>query len=255
MTILQAIVLGIVQGITEFLPVSSSGHLELFQHLFGCGNFEQHLFFDLICHLGTLLALIAVYFKEIRKLITTQRHRLVQVAIAIIPLFFVLPIMKQVEAIFNEPKYLGYFFLVTALLLYNGEKWGKSGTPTPSLSGAFIIGCFQTLALFPGISRSGATISAGRLLGWERQEAVTFSFLLAIPTILGGATIQLLKVSQGKATLALPWSHYTIGFVCSTLVGYCTLHLLIHLAIRRSLMPFAWYCAAIGIAAWFWFSK
>jgi len=248
---LEAIILGIIQGLTEFLPVSSSGHLALSQTLLGLKNLEQYILFDLICHLGTLLAIVWVYHKEIRKVLFKDHTQLLQIIVGILPLFPLLLIIKPIKSTFDQPQYLGYFFLTTSLILFLGIRFAETiKTSTKKRwSDPLIIGIFQALAIFPGISRSGSTISAARILGWSRDNSVKFSFLLAIPTILGGATIEGLQlISNPTQTLTqhIPLQAYFAGFLTSLLVGYVALRLLMKMVTQDKLMIFVWYCLILG---------
>lgn len=260
MSVLQAIFLGIIQGITEFLPVSSKGHLILGQYFFNLGSPEDFIFFDLICHVGTLGAIFLVYAKEIRALFTSNRQRLVQIIIATLPLFPVVFLLKEIESLYNNIQYLGYFYFFTASLLFTAATWGHNKTAVQLKKQRWrdplLIGFFQLLALLPGVSRSGSTISGARLLGWNSQEAVTFSFLIAIPAVLGGVALKVLQIlfmdEQPHASLEI--SHYVAGFTASFLIGYASLLLVIELISRGKLIYFAWYCLALGIGLTLYFN-
>lgn len=259
LSVLQAFFLGIIQGITEFLPVSSSGHLEIAQYILGLENLDQYITFDLVCHLGTLCAIFVVYATQIKKLFTNDYTRLKQVIIGTLPLFPILLILKPVESLYNKPHLLGLFFLTTAALLYTGIRWGYEKPASDKKKSwwqdAIIIGTFQTIALLPGVSRSGSTISGARLLGWEKQDAVTFSFLLAIPAILGGATLKLFQLTLLGETQqgSLDLIHYVVGFATAFFIGYLALLLLIRLASKEKFMYFVWYCLLLGLATSFYF--
>lgn len=249
----EAIFLGIIQGLTEFLPVSSSGHLTLVQHLFGFEHLDQMIPFDLICHLGTLLSILIVYHKQITSIMTENKQALVQIIIGTLPLFPVLFVLKKIESIYNRPELLGYFFLITAGLLWLGIRFGyekpEKEKKKRRIVDPLIIGTFQTLALFPGVSRSGATISAARLLGWKMQESLSFSFLLAIPAILGGTLLKSIQLYSNHtlATFDLPVSSYLAGFFTAFLFGLLALKVLIRLAANQKMMYFVWYCLLLGL--------
>ena len=254
MTILQALILGIIQGITEFLPVSSSGHLEIAQYFLGLEDLHQYITFDLVTHLGTLCAIFVVYTTEIRGLFSGDLTRLKQIIIGTLPLFPTLLILKPIESLYNQPHLLGFFFIATSALLYAGIRWGYEKSSSERKKSwwrdAFVIGIFQALALIPGVSRSGSTISGARLLGWEKQEAVTFSFLLAIPAIIGGTCLKIFQfIVLGENHYApLTLFHYLTGFVTAFFVGYLALLLLIRLASKEKFMYFVWYCLLLGLA-------
>jgi len=260
MSTIQAIILGIIQGITEFLPVSSSGHLTLYQTLLGLENLDQYIAFDLVCHLGTLLAILIVFTPQIKQVISSDIKRLMQIGVGTLPLFPTVLIMKPLTRLFDQPQYLGYFFMITAVLLYLGIRFGRE-YPEEHLKkkrfgDAFMIGIFQTLALLPGVSRSGSTISVARILGWKPQDAVMFSFLLAIPAIIGGSSLEFLKLISGKTiypTSTLSFMQYASGFISSFIVGYLSLLLLIRLAVKGKFMYFVWYCLIVGICSFLYF--
>lgn len=257
MTTLEAIILGIIQGLTEFFPVSSSGHLELGQTLLGLTNLDQYIFFDLICHLGTLTALFLVFFDQIKSLIFSERSQLTQVIVGTLPLFPLVLILKPIKALFGQPQYLGFCFLLTATLLYLGQRFGRA-QPAEVLEkrrwrDAAVIGLFQAVAILPGVSRSGATISAGRLLGWGPREAISFSFMLAIPAILGGVVLELSQIAFTSGAMpAVGWLPYVAGFLSSFGIGYLALLWLMQLAAKDKFIYFVWYCVIVGIATlWF----
>lgn len=250
MTTIQALLLGLIQGTTEFFPVSSSGHLKLFQHLFGFEQLDQYILFDLVVHLGTLGAIFWVFAQDIRDLVVRRPKQVGLILIALAPLFPLLAIMKPIKALMDQPQYLGYFFICTAALLWAGIRLGREREARPSRWGdALIIGGFQALAVLPGISRSGSTISGARLLGWSPQEALTFSFLLAIPTILGGTSLELIGLYRhGAETVAsIPLSNYIIGYCASLFSGIACLLALKALVRKQAFMYFAWYCLVLGV--------
>lgn len=252
MSLLQAFILGVLQGITEFLPISSSGHLKLGQMVLGFSHLEQFVTFDLICHLGTLFAILAVFNKEIFTLFTNNKKQFALIFIATLPLLPLYFILSKIKAIYGEPQYLGYFFLLSALLLFSGEYFAKPSTSLSSFKKrsleALFIGLFQAIAILPAVSRSGATIAAARYLGWQREEAAKFSFFLAIPTILGGFVIEGKQILHSSSSLLSP-ATYLIGFLTSFIVGYFALKGVLHLFKSISLKPFALYCFIIGILA------
>ena len=222
MSTLEAIFLGILQGLTEFLPVSSSGHLTLGQALIGLQDLHNFIIFDLICHLGTLLAIFVIYRNDILQLFTSDKRRFGQLVLATLPLFPLVLLLKPIKALFDQTQYLGFFFIITAFLLYLGIRYGSVKAKTHPWRDALAIGMFQAVAIVPGISRSGATISGARILGWQTQEAVTFSFLLAIPAILGGTAVELLQLllkSQTASAASIGIMPYAAGFATSLASG------------------------------------
>lgn len=254
MTTLEAILLGIIQGLTEFLPISSSGHLLLAQYFLGFTQLEHYVFFDLICHLGTLFAILIVFLKPIEIIAKYDRQQVLQVVMATLPLFPLVLWIKPIKVFFEQPEYLGYFFLITAALLWIGVKQGPVMDNGEKKDGskwldALWIGVFQAIAVLPGISRSGSTISAARVLGWNYSQAILFSFLLAIPAILGGVVWEVLHLIrfQEEIRVSISFVHYLVGFLVSFGVGYFSLQFLIKLAAKDKFIYFVWYCLLIGI--------
>ncbi len=248
MTHLQALILGIIQGITEFFPVSSSAHLRLAKKLLSIPDGEHLLYFDLLCHAGTLLALILYLRKDILLIIKDMRKTL-PFFIALCPLFPAYFLLKPIRVMLSEPQYLGFFLLGTSALLFlaslsfftnrKGQKW----------TNVVWIGLAQTFALIPGISRSGATIAAARFCGWTLSEGAKFSFLLAIPTILGGEFLETIKLMRGssEAVGAVSFSSYAIGFGTSFGIGLFSVRAVFWIYERNIIRPFAWYCLGIGL--------
>lgn len=259
MSIFEAIILGIIQGITEFLPVSSSGHLKLAQHFFHLQNLSQFILFDLICHIGTLFAIFMMFRKEIRSIFTSDKTKLFQIFLATLPLFPLVLLLKPIKSIFNNPEYLGYCFIATSIILYLGIKLSEV-KPEKTLEkrrfiDPLIIGISQSVAILPGISRSGSTISTAKILGWTNDQAVTFSFLLAIPAILGGLTLELFGLIFNESQSLLPdlsFTHYFVALITSFIFGYFSLSLLKRLASKQKFMYFVWYCLLIGILTIFY---
>lgn len=259
MTLFEAIILGIIQGITEFLPVSSSGHLKLAQHILSLKNLNQYIIFDLVCHLGTLFAIFIMFWQEIKQSFTTNKTKCLQVILGTLPLFPLLLLLKPIKAVFNDPQYLGYCFLITSLILYLGiklpQKIAFTALEKHRYRDPLIIGVFQSAAILPGISRSGSTISAARVLGWSPEQAISFSFLLAIPAILGGTIVELFQVITKNEMAQLPnigISIYLVALLTSFIFGYFSLSLLRSLASKQKFMYFVWYCLILGILTTFY---
>lgn len=253
MTTLDAILLGIVQGLTEFLPISSSGHLKLTQYFLDMKDLNHYIFFDLVCHLGTLLAIVIIFFQNIKMIVLQSKLELWQIILGTLPLFPLVLIMKPIKATYADPGYLGFFFIITACILFAGTLLGKTVSKEErkkhSWRDAVVVGLWQAAAIFPGVSRSGSTISGARLLGWSPSEATTFSFLLAIPAILGGTTLEIFKILlYPENTIHLPFFHYFFGFLTSFFVGFFALKLLIKLVSQNKFYYFAWYCLFLGLA-------
>lgn len=264
MTILQAFVLGVVQGITEFLPVSSSAHLVLVPSALGWQLDPGYAFvFDILVQMGTLLAVIVYFAPTLARLIAAawqglRRRRPFDdpdsrtawlVLVATVPAVILgVALHDIVEAAFNSVTAASFFLLVTAALLAGAERFGRPERPAAilHLPEAVFIGLAQGLALFPGISRSGATISAGLLRGLLRPEAARFSFLMSVPVMLGAGLIgtrDLLSLSVGAESMA----PIAVGFLTAAVVGFLSIRWLLgYLAVHR-LYAFAIYCAAAGL--------
>ena len=254
----QAFLLGLIQGITEFLPVSSSGHLALGQYFFGFEHLQDYILFDLVCHLGTLIAILYVFFPIIKESLTTDTSRFWQVVLGTLPLFPLVLILKPLKGLFDQPQLLGPCFLITSCILF-ASLYFRFPLPTQrntrSWKDPLTIGLFQAAAILPGISRSGATISAARLLGWQKEQAIQFSFLLAIPAILGGTVIEGWHAWQAPDTaLSVNPLAFIVGFITSFLVGCFSLWILIRLVIQDKWIYFAWYCLMLGIATTIYFN-
>jgi len=244
---MSEIILGLIQGITEWLPISSSGHLVIYQEFFNTGT---PLVVDIMLHLATLIVIILVFYKEIFKIIQAAlrfdfnsqygklgKYLLIgSVPTAIIGLAF----EDIFEMMFSSLTAIGIALIINGLILFSTAKMnGKRRLGTVS---AFFVGVAQGLAIVPGISRSGITISAGLFQGIERNTAATFSFLLSVPAIIGAA---LFKIKD----LALPEIHtpsLIIGMVVSVIIGYVALKLLLKIVQKKKIHYFAPYCVILG---------
>jgi undecaprenyl-diphosphatase len=246
MSILESIVLGIVQGLTEFLPVSSSGHLVLLQNVFGFS--EPQLFFDTMLHLGTLVAVVIVMWKSILQLFRRPFNKLLYLVIATIPAVVATLLFGDfLESTFTGV-YLGYEFLLTALILVLAEvisKRVRKRRPVNAGSAA-IMGTMQALSIFPAVSRSGATIAGALACGIERREAAAFSFLMSIPAILGSVALQGYEIFKASS-IPTDWLPTIIGMVCAAVAGYFAIKFMIALISRKRLYGFAIYVAILGI--------
>jgi undecaprenyl-diphosphatase len=263
MTVIQAFILGIVQGLTEFLPISSSAHLVIVPALFHWEIPEQQAFiFDVLVQLGTLLAVI-VYFwrdlvsilqavlqglKEKKPFASTQSLLGWYIVLATIPAGILgLLIKDQVEQAFGSTLMVGVFLLVTAGLLSVGEYFGKRTRSLEQITwlDALVIGLFQAISIFPGISRSGSTISGGMLKSFTRPSAARFSFLMSIPIMLAAGVLALKDLTQVSGfTSQIPT--LLIGFVTAAVVGYFSIRWLLGYLTQRSLYIFAIYCLIVG---------
>lgn len=255
MTTLQSIFLGIIQGLTEFLPISSSGHLVLAQNLFGFN--EAGLSFDVALHLGTFLALILFFWRDWWKLFKAFGRSLKQwnfkndpqqrlfyfLIIASIPgaLFGAL-LEKQAETIFRSTFLVLINLTVIGLLFLIIEKIAKKvrDLKQTTLKDSLIIGFSQALAIIPGVSRSGITITAGLFSGLKREAAARFSFLLATPIILGAGLMNISKIYE-QGNNGVGWSNIIVGFLSATIVGFLTIKYLLSYLKNHSLNLFAYY--------------
>ena len=260
MTVLEAIILGIVQGATEFLPVSSSGHLVLVPAILNWP--PPRLVLVAIAHQGTLLAVL-IYFRQDlwailsavwrglrqRQPLATPEARLGWYILAgSIPAGLAgLALSDFFEEVFSAPTIAAGFLLVTAVLLVIGERLlsGQKPLTEISLVDAIVVGLFQTLALFPGVSRSGSTITAGLWRGLDRAAAARFSFLLGVPAILGAGLLSAVDIAQA-GDLADQWPILTAEFIAAAVSGYLCIHFLLSWLRRHTLYPFAIYCAGFG---------
>ena len=261
---LSVILLAIIQGITEFLPVSSSGHMALLSALLG---FEEPdaVSLEIVLHAGSLAAILAVYFGELIKFLRPERWKLIgMLIVATIPAGVAGVLIKHYEIydrMVGDMLLTGIGFLITgALLRLTGIKKliarseGPEATPIEkiSLRQAILIGVAQMFAITPGISRSGSTISAAILSGVERSGAAAFSFLLAIPVIGGATLLELKKLCSRSAGDGIPAVVLISGFVVSALVSFGALTLLLKLIRRGRFSYFSWYMLALGAAVVLW---
>ncbi|MDR2718561.1 MAG: undecaprenyl-diphosphate phosphatase [Treponema sp.] len=255
MSILIVVVLGIVQGLGEFLPVSSSGHLVLLQKIFGIS--EQTLFFDTMLHVGTLFAVVVVLRNDIIAILCRPIQPLTGfLLIATIPaVVAALVFGKQIEYAFSSGRFLGISFLITAVLLCAAELLSKR---TSNANGykkademnwldALIIGIFQAIAIPPGISRSGATISGALLRKLDRDFAARFSFLLSIPAILGALVLNIKDlVKNSEAAAGNIGAEVIVGTFTAAIVGFFAIKVMLKIVREKSLFGFAVYTAVLG---------
>ena len=280
MSLIQAIVLGLIQGITEFLPVSSSGHLAILQYIFNVDT-DTGMLFEVMLHLGTLLAVCAVYFKDLKKLVVEGVHILIDVFANLKNRFtgghektrrivtnayrkFVLLILVTtiptgiIGIIFNSfmdaatssllvP---GICLVVNAivLLILGSLPGGKKKVKAASYKDAAVIGGAQGLAVLPGISRSGSTISACLGLGFDRNFAVKYSFIASLPAIIGANILELRHLGDALAT-GTNFLYYIIGMVVAGISGYICIRLMMYLVSEKKFSYFAYYCAIVGVIA------
>ena len=282
MSLLQAILMGIIQGLTEFLPVSSSGHLAIFKILFGVDT-DTGLLFDVLLHIGTLAAICIVYYKDVLKMIVegigiirdcfinlirfignktgkTDEHYLrivnssyrklvVLIIVSTIPTGIIGVVGKDVVEMASEILLIpGICLILTAVLLFiadhtrDGEKLPKSVTYT----NAFGVGIAQGIATLPGLSRSGTTITACLLSGFNRNFAVKYSFLMSIPAILGALALEL-KDCTAVALSGAEIAYYVVGMIVAAVVGYVCIKTMLIVVRRKKFTGFAIYCLIVGV--------
>jgi undecaprenyl-diphosphatase len=245
---LQAAWLAAVQGLTEFLPVSSSGHLVILQGIMHVPR--QGIAFEVVVHLGTLLAVLVVYGRDLLQILggalrlrRDSLNMLGLLALGSVPAGAAgILLGDSVKKLFDSPLIASAMLLVTGSLLF-ATRWVRRSGHAPRPLSAGVIGVAQALALLPGISRSGSTISTGLFFGLSREQAARFSFLLSVPAIAGAGLLELPGMSASDMG-----PHLLVGFVVSALTGYSALRLLLRFVRHGRLHVFCWYCWAAGIA-------
>ncbi len=270
LSLLEAIFMGFVQGVAEFLPISSSGHLTLLQHFFKMEEVDN--LFNILLHFATLIAVCVVYRKDIAEMIVEffkgvgslfgghgsresrppeARRLVMMVIVGTLPLFVVLPLEGLVEGVGNYPAAVSVMLLVTGCILFFSDRVGdgRKTARTATVKDALLVGIAQGVATIPGISRSGSTISAGLLLGFNRKFAVRYSFLLSLPAVLGATLLKVVRAfgDQGIDTSLLPM--YIAGMVVAGVVGYFSIQLVRLLANKGKFGNFAYYCWIVGIVS------
>jgi len=269
LSLLSSILLGLVQGIAEFLPISSSGHLAIAEHLLNVsGATEIPDFFDVLLHLGTLVAVFVAYWSDIRDMIQElicgardlarrstpdpippARRLILLIIVGTLPLFLILPVKDLVEGLSDNMYFVAGALLVTGCLLFASDRvrHGRKTERSATLIDVLIVGVAQAIATCPGISRSGTTITAGCFVGFERKFAVRFSFLLSIPAILGANILSL----KDAVEAGIDWPSvpvYLVGVAVSAVVGYACIRLLKMIAAKGRFGWFAYYCWFAGAA-------
>ena len=267
MSIWFAALQGLVQGLTEFLPVSSSGHLVLVQALFGSGVETNYMLFNVLLHFGTLLSVVVAFWKDIKELFVEffgwirdgfringhpYRRFIVMLLITLVPMFLILPIESRMEAAFSSPLLVGLLLLVTAALLFLSEKAPKKHKTEQNASwlDALIVGIGQMFAVLPGLSRSGTTICTGLFCGFSREFAVRFAFIMSLPVVLGANILELVDVIRepalmGDASIAC----YAVGILVSMVSGLAAIRLVKFITKRGNFRPFVVYCTLVGTVA------
>lgn len=268
MTYLMSAILGFVQGVAEFLPISSSGHLTLLQHFFGMPEADQ--LFNVLLHFATLLAVCVYYIQDVVEMVVEfflmirdmfsrrsslgnppeARRLVLLIIVGTLPLFAVLVIKDYVEALGNSPVFVSCALLATGCILFLSDRMsgGRKNVRNATLKDVFLVGLAQGCATIPGLSRSGCTISAGMAVGFDRKFAVRYSFLMSLPAVLGATILEVKDVLDAEMGLAeglLP--KYLLGMAIAGVVGYFSIQLVNLLASKGKFGAFAYYCWAAGL--------
>ncbi len=268
MSYLMSIIMGAIQGVAEFLPISSSGHLALFQTFFGMEDVEStHMFFAVLLHFGTFISVCIVYWRDIldmirefflgvaalispkgRKGTVPPARRLVMlIIVATLPLFVMVFLKDYIAVLFKSSIAVSIALLVTGFILFFSDRLakGRKTERNATVADAVVVGVAQAIAVIPGLSRSGTTISAGMMRGFNRSFAVRFSFLMSLPAVLGANILELKDAMEtGFDTSLLPV--YLVGVLVATVVGYFAIRLVKSLADQGKFGKFAYYCWAAG---------
>jgi undecaprenyl-diphosphatase len=260
-----AALLGVVQGLTEFLPISSSAHLILVRAFTGWDPDRFGLTFDVALHVGTLAAVLLFFRSDLLAMLRAlpraasgapgpDGRRLQLVVIGTVPIVIVGGVWNEaVEAATRTPAVAATALFAGAMLLFAIERMGRraAGDEALSVPGAFVIGTAQALALVPGVSRSGATIAAGMAFGLRREAAARFAFLLSVPAVVAAAAKAALDLGR-DGWLGLEWPVFAVGMTTSAVVGYVTVKYLIRFLVTHRLDAFAWYRIVLALATFVW---
>lgn len=267
-TMIMALVLGLVQGVAEFLPISSSGHLTLLQHFFGLQEPDQ--LFNILLHFATLIAVCIYYFTDVRDMIVEffraiaglfsrspeqgrppeARRLVLLVVVGTLPLFVIVLVNDFVEGLGKYPIFVSCALLVTGCVLFFSDRMarGRKNAMSTTIKDALLIGVAQGFATIPGLSRSGSTIAAGMACGLDRRFAVRYSFLLSLPAVLGATLLEVKDVIGAKGGLPEGMlGKYIAGMLVAGVVGYFSIGLVNLLASKGRFGAFAYYCWAAGV--------
>ena len=271
MTYFMSILMGIIQGVAEFLPISSSGHLALFQTFFGMENMEEkYMFFTVLLHFGTLISVCMVYWRDIVDMIREfflgiaalagrkdtgvapppARRMVMLIIIATVPLFVMVFLQDAVNQLFSNSIMVSCALLATGFILFFSDRMarGHKTAKNATVADALIVGCGQALAVIPGLSRYGTTISVGMMRGFDRAFAVRFSFLMSLPAVLGANVLEIKDALASNFPIEeLPM--YLVGVAVSAVVGYFAIRLVKSLSDKGKFGKFAYYCWAVGLGS------
>lgn len=272
MSYLMSILMGLIQGVTEFLPISSSGHLTLFQAFFSMEDVESnHMLFAVMLHFGTFISVCIMYRRDIWDMIREfflgiaalfspgkrsgaippARRMVLLVIVGTLPLFVMVFLQDYIDALFANPIPVSVMLLVTGFLLFFSDRLarGRKTVRNATVVDGLIVGCAQAVAVIPGLSRSGTTISVGMMRGFDRNFAVRYSFLLSLPAVVGANILKLGEalMEESFAADVLPQMPiYLVGVVIAAVVGCFAIRLVKSLADKGKFGKFAWYCWAVG---------
>lgn len=250
MTIIEALILGFVQGLTEFLPVSSSGHLILIQRLLNVQG--DMLFFNILLHAATLIAVLSVFYKDVIALFRhPMKSQLKYLVLSCLPTILIFLLFRQFFMEAFDGRFLAVGFMVTAVTLIATELLSNKRRmlKTPDTVSSLVMGAVQGLAVLPGISRSGSTISAGVMLGLDRKSAAKFSFLMSIPIIVGSALMESLDITA--ASVDIPLVPAIIGVAAAFISGLLAIKFMLKILEKRRLYGFAVYLVLLAVATLF----
>lgn len=274
MNYLFSIAMGFLQGVAEFLPISSSGHLTLFQYFFSPEQNPEELdmLFTILLHFGTLISVCVYYWRDIIDMIREfflgisdlfsrrgshegrppeARRLVLMIIVGTLPLFAVLLVKDMVDAAFSNVTFVSAALIATGFLLFFSDRIakGRKTARTATILDALLVGCAQAVGTLPGISRAGSTISAGMLCGFDRTFAVRFSFLLSLPAVLGANILEIADAVQAGGVDMSRLPMYIVGMVVAGVVGYFAIRLVNLLANKGKFGAFAYYCWAVGIVS------
>ena len=267
MSIWNAIILGLVQGLAEFLPISSSGHLSVLNNLFGMTTAENgHMFFDVLLHLGTLISICVVYWQDIvdmffevlgfvnigplagkKKAHYPAARLFLMIVLATLPLVLVMPVKDMLEGLYYDSIFIGVMLIFTGFMLYVSDKMvpGSKTEKNMGMLDALLIGVCQCVATIPGLSRSGTTITAGLATGLKREFAVKFAFLMSLPAVLGANILSIADTARE----GIDWScmpAYLVGMAVALVTGIGSITLLKRISRSGHFGGFAYYCWVAG---------
>ena len=267
MKLWEAIILGLVQGIAEFLPISSSGHLSILQNLFNIQSADDnHMFFNVLLHFATLISVCIFYWQDVREIIqaavnivvpnnsskinkkSAAGRLIIMIIVATIPLVLVLPIKGQLEKLNSSTSFIGIALILTGFMLFVSDKMaqGSKNEKNMKILDAAIVGICQAIAVIPGLSRSGTTITAGIASGLDRVFAVKFSFLISIPAVLGATLLEVVDAFKAGIDFRL-LPIYLVGMIVAGLVGYVSISLVKYISKSGKFGRFSYYCWGAGV--------